>query len=205
MRRDSLLAILSVVGVLTVGCADKRITLKYVGDSSLTPLVAASTLTVYQFQDRRGDEGDGDPLRVGGIYGGYGNRLSKVIVDAPFQRTVVDALVEGFKARGVLAQGVNDKPYQPGMPIQTAFALGGEFRNFSTEARFTNSAHVSGIVRLYDPSGKLVMEKPISVRERTQYGGGGVFTSVEDLEKAMNDALGKFVRAVVTDPEITAM
>lgn len=202
--RHRILTAVVAITILAGGCADKQITLKYPGDSTLTPLPSPRSLTVYQFQDARGTEGDRDPMRVGGIYGGYGNRLSKVNANAPFQKIVVDALVDGFKTRGVQAQGVNDKPYQPGMPVPTALALSGELRNFSTEARFTNSAHISVILRLYEASGKLVLEKPVSAREQTQYGGGGVFTSIDDLEKAMNDALAKFVRAVVTDPDLSA-
>ena len=194
----------AVVAVFATGCGDKVIALKYSGDSTLKPLASSRSLTVYQFKDARGDEGDGDPVRVGGIYGGYGNRLSKVNATAPFQKTVVDALVDGFKARGVPAQGVADKAYHPGTPVPTALALSGELRNFSTEARFTNTAHIGGIVRLYDASGKLVLEKPVSIKEQGRYGGGGVLTPVDDLQTAMNEALVKFVRAVVTDPDVSA-
>jgi hypothetical protein len=199
--RLRILMVVAVVAVLAAGCGDKVIALKYAGDSTLTPLSAPRTLTVYQFKDARGDEGEGDPMRVGGIYGGYGNRLSKVNATAPFQQIVVDALVDGFKARGVRARGVPDKPYQPGTPVPTALALWGEL---STEARFTNAAHIGGFVRLYDASGKLVLEKPVSIKEQGRYGGGGVLTSVDDLQMAMNEALVKFVRAVVTDPELAA-
>jgi hypothetical protein len=39
---------------------------------------------------------------------------------------------------------------------------------------------------------------------RSEYGGGGVFTSVDDLQRIMNIALSQFVQRVVTDPDIAA-
>jgi hypothetical protein len=35
-------------------------------------------------------------------------------------------------------------------------------------------------------------------------GCGGELTSVDDLQRIMNDALGQFVQRVITDPDITA-
>src|SRR3989442_5945404 len=46
--------------------------------------------------------------------------------------------------------------------------LGGDLRNFSTEARFTNSAHISALVRLYAPNGTVAAEKEISHRIRSE-------------------------------------
>src|SRR5437867_9394205 len=49
------------------------------GDWSSDVCSSDLAITVFRFVDARGDEGDkGDPLRVGGVYGGYGNRISKV-------------------------------------------------------------------------------------------------------------------------------
>jgi predicted RecB family endonuclease len=84
------------------------------------------------------------------------------------------------------------------------YALGGDLKNFSTEARYTNSAHISAIVRLYESNGTIAVEKEISQRVRSQYGGGGVLTSVDDLQRIMNDALSQFVQRVVTDADIAA-
>ena len=43
-------------------------------------MAAGQALTVFRFHDARGTEGDtGDARRVGGVYGGYGNRLAKVV------------------------------------------------------------------------------------------------------------------------------
>jgi len=71
----------------------------------------------------------------------------------------------------------------------------GDLKNFSTEARYTNSAHISAIVRLYESNGTITVEKEISQR---------VLTSVDDLQRIMNDALSQFVQRVVTDPDIAA-
>jgi hypothetical protein len=202
MNRLSGLVLLSL---LLTGCADKVIQLRYEPDAKMERLAGAQAVTVFRFVDARGTEGDqGDPRRVGGIYGGYGNRLSRVMVANPWPDALVQNLRAGLTQRGVQVVVVPDKTYTPGTTATTPLILTGEIRNFSTEARFTNSAHISGVLRLYDSVGQLILEKPISTREQQAYGGAGVFTSVDLLEQAMNEALAKFVRAVVTDPEITA-
>jgi hypothetical protein len=196
---------LVLLSLLLTGCADKVIQLRYEPDAKMERLAGAQAVTVFRFVDARGKEGDqGDPRRVGGIYGGYGNRLSKVMVANPWPDALVQNLRAGLTQRGVQVVAVPDKTYMPGTTATTPLILTGEIRNFSTEARFTNSAHISGVLRLYDSAGQLILEKPISTREQQAYGGAGVFTSVDLLEQAMNEALAKFVRAVVTDPEITA-
>jgi len=202
MRRGSLIVILGVVAITTVGCADKRETLSYQPSPNLAPIGQPQPLTIRGFNDRRGDESDGDPTRVGGIYGGYGNRPSKVMADSPLILTLLNALADGFKARGVPVT-VMVAPFAPGSALSRGPILTGDLKNFSTEARFTNSAHISAIVRLYGPAGALLVEKEVSERVRSDQGGGaGVFTDVGDLQRIMNEALAKFVERVVTDPEI---
>jgi hypothetical protein len=187
------------------GCGDKTITLTYAAAGPpASPPTSARAVTIFAFRDARGDEGDGHPNRVGGIYGGYGNRLSKVWTPRPWMPTLVNALATGFQSRGVPAEVAADREFSAGDPAITGCALGGELRNFSTEARFTNSAHISAIVRLWEADGTLAVEKEISQRGRSEYGGGGVFTSVDDLQRIMNDALSQFVQRVTTDPDITA-
>jgi hypothetical protein len=82
----------------------------------------------------------------------------------------------------------------------SGYMLGGELKDFSTEARFTNSAHISALIRLYTPNGTVAVEKEISHRVQSQYGGGGVLTSIDELQRIMNEALAQFVQRVVTDP-----
>src|SRR5438309_2020888 len=101
MRGRALLSVFALV--LLTGCGDKMIALTYNPGPSASPLPGAGPVTVFSFRDARGDEGDGNPYRVGG-----------------------------------------------------------------------------------------------------SYGGGGVLTSVDDLQRIMNDALSQFVQRVVTDPDITA-
>ena len=204
MRRAFLIVILGVVAMTTVGCADKRVTLSYQPSSNLAPIGEPQPLTIRGFNDRRGDESDGDPTRVGGIYGGYGNRLSKVMADSPLMLTFLNALADGFKARGVPVTVVV-APLAPGSAPPQGTVLTGDLKNFSTEARFTNSAHISAIIRLYGPAGALLVEKEVSERVRSdQSGGAGVFTHVGDLQRIMNEALAKFVDRVVGDPEIAS-
>jgi uncharacterized lipoprotein YmbA len=169
----------AVALLFLAGCGDKTIALTYTPGSPAPPLTGARAVTVFAFRDARGDEGDGNPYRVGGIYGGYGNRLSKV----------------WSSSQGVAAQAAADREFQPGDPTVTGYALGGDLKNFSTEARYTNSAHISGIVRLYESNGTIAVEKEISQR---------VLTSVDDLQRIMNDALSQFVQRVVTDADIAA-
>jgi hypothetical protein len=197
-------AVLVLAAALLAGCAPKQIALHYAPEG-LPPLRGAGSVTVFQFDDRRGSEGDADPYRVGGIYGRYGNRQAKIMVSTPFARTLAEALAAGFRARGVEAQAA-DRPYRPGStPVSTAFALAGEVHNFSTEARFTNSAHVSGIVRLYAKDGGLLIEKEVS--ERDTFGPEIILrrlTPASWLESALNDALAKFVASAVTDRDIAS-
>lgn len=193
--------LLIAVVLSSVGCADRMVTLRYQRDPRIQPVPAARQLTIFKFADRRGSEGDeGDPFRVGGIYGGYGNRFAKVMTGTPFQRTLNEALVVGFKARGVEATGIPDRELAVGVRFETPLALGGELRNFSTESRWSKSAHISGILRLYDRRGAVLVEKRVSARDQ---GGLGSF-SAEPLEELMNEALREFVRMVVMDPDLAA-
>jgi len=138
------LVLMTLTLLILAGCGDKRILLNYVPDAAASkPAEDAPAVTVFAFRDARGDESDGNPYRVGGVYGGYGNRLSTVLAEKPVMPTLVDALAAGFRARGVPAQAVADREFRAGDSSVTGYALGGELRNFSTEARFTNSAHIS--------------------------------------------------------------
>lgn len=202
MRRCRWLALTAAVA-LGIGCADRMVTLRYVPESTSATLANAHAITVFKFSDRRGSEGDNDAYRVGGIYGGYGNRLAKVMTDTPFQATLVRALTAGFQARGIQATGVEDRELAIGVAFKTPLALAGEVRNFSTESRWGTSSHIGGIIRLYDAQGSVLVEKMISERETTGL-GSGVFASAEGLEEPMNKALRGFVQKVVTDPDITA-
>jgi hypothetical protein len=185
------------------GCADKRVALAYRPDSTLVRATGTSPVTVFQFSDRRGSEGDNNPYRVGGVYGGYGNRLSKVMSSTPFAQTLAQAIATGFKARGIDATVVADREFSPSVEVRTPFALAGEIDNFSSEARFTTVAHISGKVRLYWPQGKLLLEKTISERE-TWGLGAVVFMSEDTMESVLNKALSGFVLKVVMDPDISA-
>ena len=196
--------LVALVALLVTGCGDKTIALSYAPGPATPALTDARAVTVFAFRDMRGDEGDGHPNRVGGIYGGYGNQLSKVWTPTPWMRTLVSALVTGFQSRGVTTQSAADREFQAGDPSVTGYALGGDLKNFSTEARYTNSAHISAIVKLYRSDGTIAAQKEISERVRSEYGGGGVLTSVDDLQRIMNLALSQFVQRVVTDPDIAA-
>jgi ABC-type uncharacterized transport system auxiliary subunit len=199
------LVLMTLTLLVLAGCGDKRILLNYVPDAAASkPAEDAPAVMVFAFRDARGDESDGNPYRVGGVYGGYGNRLSTVLAEKPVVPILVDALAAGFRARGVPAQAVADREFRAGDPSVTGYALGGELRNFSTEARFTNSAHISALVRLYAPNGTVAAEKEISHRIQSEYGGGGVRTSSDDLQRIMNEVLAQFGQRVVTDPDITA-
>lgn len=197
-------ASLMLAAAVFTGCADRVIQPSYQPDSRIERVAAGQAVTVFRFSDARGTEGDkGDVRRVGGVYGGYGNRLAKVVTGTPWPQTLARALTDGFKARGIDAVVAEDREISPGpLGIQTPFALGGEIRNFSTESRWTKSAHVSGILRLYDREGRLLLERPVSARATENELGTGVFASAEPLEVLMNQALRDFVQRVVTDPEI---
>jgi len=106
---------------------------------------------------------------------------------------------EGFKARSVPVTVKTDRPFTAGEASQ--LALSGDLTNFSTEARYTNSAHISAIVRLYDSSGAVLVEKPVSAQVRSGM-GVGVATANDDLEYILNEALARFVMRVVTDGDI---
>ena len=196
--------LVALVALLFAGCGDKTIALSYAPRPATPALTDARAVTVFAFRDMRGNEGDGHPNRVGGIYGGYGNQLSKVWTPTPWMRTLVNAVVTGFQSRGVPAQAAADREFKAGDQSITGYALGGDLKDFSTEARYTNSAHISAIVTLYQSDGTIAAQKEISERVRSQYGGGGVLTSVDDLQRIMNLALSQFVQRVVTDPDIAA-
>lgn len=198
-------AVLALLVVWLTACADQMVTLRYAPDPEIQKLRSAQTMTVFRFVDARGDEGDhGDPMRVGGTYGGYGNRLSKVKASTPWSEALVQGLTDGLAQRGVQTVTVIDRAYTPGgAAVATPLILCGEIRNFSTEQRWTLQSHVSGIVRLYDQQGALLVEKRISARTSIMDADSKASSSPVPLETLLNETLQKFVRAVVTDPEIT--
>ena len=95
-----------------------------------------------------------------------------------------------------------NREYLPGVvPVSTPLVISGEIRNFSTEARWLGRlAHVSGIVRLYDQRGTLLIEKPISARVRPTDPTSQPGYSLEDL---LNEAVQRFVRLVVMDSDLS--
>jgi len=189
---------IALTPVLLTACADSVVRLRYAPDPSIERLATAQAVTVFRFADARGDEGDNDPLRVGGVYNGYGMRLQKIMTRTPWPEALVADLTAGFAQRGVSAVAVTDRSYAPGTPVSTRLVLGGEIRNFSTEGRWLGlMAHVSGIVRLYDQRGGLLVEKRVSARVRPGQALGPVY------ENMLNEAVQQFVRQVVTDPDLT--
>jgi hypothetical protein len=188
------LAILAV-GMLLTGCADKTIRLTYTPPAPSQSL--APRLVIGPFQDVRGNEGDhGDVHRVGGVYGGYGNRLAKVMIASPWPPTLASALAAEFRAQGVdaVAVAAESSPAPP-----DAYRLGGDVRNFSTEARWGREAHIGVTMRLVSPDGRQLVEKRVDVRE-SGYSLNNFNADI--LEELLNRAFAKFVRDVAADAEI---
>jgi hypothetical protein len=167
------------IGMLLAGCADKTIRLTYSPPAPSQSL--APRLVIGPFQDVRGNEGDhGDAYRVGGVYGGYGNRLAKVMLASPWPPAFVAALAAEFQAQGVDASAAESSAGPT-----DAYRLGGDVRNFSTESRWGRAAHIGVTFRL-------------DVKESS---GLGSFDA-EALQELLNRAFARFVREVATDPEI---
>jgi len=196
---------LVAAAVLTACVHDHTIQVRALPDPRIERLAAAQPVTVFRFADRRGDEGDGDPHRVGGIYDGYGSRLARVLSAAPWPDSLVESLVAGFDERGVRAVAVPDHELVPGaIAVSTPFAVAGEIHNFSTETRWTLQAHVSGMVQLYDDRGNLLLTRNISVRIPRDAEGAPPEQGVSGYQAALNLGVRQFVRAVVMDPELSA-
>jgi hypothetical protein len=205
-------SVMTILGVICLsGCADRMVLLRYepslvsrsaTAPSFLPPGVApgANTqpITIYQFADYRGPEADGDVHRVGGVYNLYGSRFAKVMTAVPFTSALAIALASALQARGVRATSAEDS-FIPGTTrVPTPLAMWGEIHNFSTESRGGIAAHVSGIVRVYDKTGRLLVEQQFSARDHEGLGSG-----TDTLEKALNRAMALFVHRVGDDPDIT--
>ncbi len=185
-------------------CADKQVTVRYQPDPTFERLTAPSAVTIFDFSDQRGSEGDHDIFRVGGVYVGVWTRLVKVMTDTPWPRTLNRALADGFAARGVPVTTAY-QVFTPGRStFETPFALAGEIRNFSTEFRFGTSAHISGDIRLYDRRGSILVEKRISERQTWDLEMGAATSDVA-LQATLNRALAGFVSRIVTDPDIDSV
>jgi len=198
------LALVAAGAALTACVHDQTIQLRALPDSRIERLAGAQPVTVFRFADRRGDEGDGDPHRVGGMYDGYGSRLARVLSAAPWPDSLVESLVAGFDERGVRAVAAPDRELVPGATaISTPFAVAGEIHNFSTETRWTLQAHVSGIVRLYDDRGNLLLTRAVSARIPRDAEGEPPEPGVSGYQASLNLAVRQFVRAVVMDPELS--
>lgn len=197
--------VLVMVATLLVGCADLKLNLHYAPDGQLEPLTGGVPVTVFRFADARGNEGDkGDVYRVGGVYNGYGMRLAKILSPTPWPELLVRDLGAALTQRGVQPTLVTDRTYDKGATVGTPLVLTGEIRNFSTENRWAGYlAHVSGVVRLYDQSGALLSERPISARLRPTDEEFKTITGQQLLEQMLNRAVAEFVHQVVTDPELS--
>jgi hypothetical protein len=193
---------LLAVGALTA-CADKQVTVRYQPDPTLERLTAPSALTIFNFSDQRGSEGDHDIFRVGGVYVGVWTRLVKVMTDTPWPLTLSRATAEAFTKRGVPVR-IAYQAFMPGSTFATPFALAGEIRNFSTEFRFGTGAHISGVVRLYDRQGSILVERRISERQTWDMEMGAATGDVA-LQATLNRALAGFVSKIVTDPDIDSV
>src|SRR5262245_63900094 len=68
-------------------CADRQVSVGYRPDPTLARLTAPDALTIFDFGDQRGSEGDHDVFRVGGIYVGFTTRVVKVMTDTPWPRS----------------------------------------------------------------------------------------------------------------------
>lgn len=195
-RATETLSVIVLLAALTLsGCADRLVTLRY--NNPPAPATAFRTqLAIVQFRDGRGNEGDhGDPLRVGGIYGGYGNRNAKVMSTRPWPPIFHEALIAEFRAVGIDARLVDRA-----LIDEKGAMLTGEVRNFSTESRWSKRAHISAVVQLRSADGRTVVNKEIKA---TESGGIGSFEG-EPLEELLNRVLAAFVRKVATDADIQA-
>jgi len=197
--------LLAAALALLAGCADLKLQLQYAPDPSIEKLASGTTLTVFRFVDARGSEGDrGDVYRVGGVYNGYGMRLAKVLSPEPWPDVLVRDLGAGFAQRGVQTVLIGDRTYEKGSAVTTPLILTGEVHNFSAENRWAGYlAHVSGLVRLYDQSGALLFEKPVSARLRPTEEEFKTVAGDKLLERMLNRAVAEFVRQVVTDSDLT--
>lgn len=198
-------AALVLLAVLIAGCADLKVNLQYAPDSKIEALSTGVPVTVFRFVDARGSEGDrGDVYRVGGVYNGYGMRLSKILSPTPWPDLLLQDLGAALTQRGVQSTLVVDRTYEKGTTVITPLVLTGEIRNFSTENRWAGYlAHVSGTVRLYDKTGTLLSERLISARLRPTEEEFRTITGQQLLEQILNRAVAEFVRQVVTDPELS--
>ncbi len=194
---------IALIALLFAACvSDKTVVLRYPSDLKLERRPSARAVTVFRFSDRRGDEGDSNPLRVGGIYGGYGNRLAKVYATTPWPEALVEDLATALGARGVETVAVKDQEYATGRtPVSTPLALAGEIRNFSTETRFTLQAHVSGIIRLYNQQGTLLLEKELSAR-MPRDSDSQWDKQASAHENMLNGAVRYFIHLVVMDSQV---
>ncbi|HET8578231.1 MAG TPA: hypothetical protein VFO18_14120 [Methylomirabilota bacterium] len=190
-------AALLLAGMLLAACADDMVRFRSFRDPQIQPLPGAQAVTVFRFDDVRGEESEGhNPLLVGATYNGVGMKTGKVLTPTPWPESLVEQLAEGFTQRGARTVAVKDRVYAPGSAVSTPLVLAGEIHNFSTEARWRDEwAHVSGIMRLYDQRGALQVEKPVNIRVRS--------VEAQSLEAILNSAVNQFVRAVVTDPDVT--
>ena len=193
-----------VAGALGACVTDQTVRLRSHPDPRIERLAGAQPLTVFRFADRRGDEGDGDPYRVGGMYDGYGSRLARVLSDTPWPDALVESLVAAFTERGVEATAAPDREFVPGATaVSTPLAVAGEIHNFSTETRWTLQAHVSGIVRLYDGAGNLLLARSVSARIPRDLAGASPEKGVSGYQAFLNLAMQQFARAVVMDPGLS--
>jgi len=191
------LGVTVVLAVSLAGCADRIVTLRYTPPPAIP--ATGPELVIMPIVDNRGKEGDqGDVRRVGGLYGGYGNRWAKVMMTEPWPPRLIQALVAEFRGAGIYARSAEGIPPDQ---LLTLPRLETEVRNFSTEARWGREAHIGAIIRLRDGKGRGLVEKKIEARDS---GYNRKPDEIDLFEVMLNAAFAQFVASVTGDREIRA-
>jgi uncharacterized lipoprotein YajG len=181
--RSTRFSLMILVCLFVSACSTTSVPLTY--DPHKASQVEPSALPVYEVglvDDQRHE----DPRWLGAIRGGFGNPLKKLEAEQPVSKLVKTAFEDGLAARGILAGS-----------RQAKFTFEIVIKKFDCSQYVRRQAHVNVDLRLIRLSdGHTIYRSPVIVDRVSGSSmslNAGIFGSVSDLRKIMNDALQEAV------------
>lgn len=190
MRIAAQLAVTVCVLLLGAGCSTNRVNLKYESGAEHQAISSKSGISVGQFADARGES----PNWFGAIRGGFGNPIKVMETDMPVSTVVANAFTTGLEERKALAKA-GESGYEIRGTIKRFDCDQYARREATIDVELTVKRQADGaIVYFGTKSANIVSGSAITLSV-------GIFGSVEELRRVMEDTLRKLVDTVLDDQD----
>lgn len=174
--------------LLGAGCSTNRVNLKYESGAEHQTISSKSGISVGQFADARGES----PNWFGAIRGGFGNPIKVMETDVPVSAVVATAFTTGLQERKALAPST-ERGYEIRGTIKRFDCDQYARREATIDVELTVKRQADGaIVYFGTKSANIVSGSVITL-------SAGIFGSVEELRRVMEETLRKLVDTVLDD------